>query len=166
MALMPGLAIGFFEKIRFLGAMRTAAARAAAVEDLWAFDVEIVLADNCLLQDLNRRFRGVDAPTDVLSFPANDIKGPISAALAGGFVPERSEDGRRIFLGDIYISLEKARENAYAYGNTDREELCFLTVHGMLHLMGYDHIRTEDEHIMRARQREILGRDAQAGKGD
>ena len=144
--------------------MNVAAVRAAALEDISDFDAEIILADNAYVQDLNKYFRGLDAPTDVLSFPANDLKMPISQALAQGFVAERSEDGKRIFLGEIYISLDKAIENAAAYGNNCIEELCFLTVHGMLHLMGYDHMEEADEKIMRARQREALGRNMEGQK--
>jgi probable rRNA maturation factor len=71
---------------------------------------------------------------------------------------EESENGDAIFLGEIYISIDKAREQAEEYGNTFLEELRFLTVHGTLHLLGYDHIEEEDELIMREKQRIALGR--------
>ena len=82
----------------------------------------------------------------------------MAEALQEGLQPEMSEYGDAIFLGEIYISVDRAQEQAEEYGNTLEEELCFLTVHGMLHLMGYDHIEAADEQIMRAKQREILGR--------
>lgn len=142
-------------------AMEQAAARAAALEGLEAFDVQIVLADNAFIHQLNREYRGVDAPTDVLSFPANDLVQSLADELLDGFEPEMSEDGEAIFLGDIYISVDRAQEQAAEYGNTVEEELCFLTVHGMLHLMGYDHMEPEEEKVMRQKQREALGRPPQ-----
>ena len=142
-------------------AMEQAAVRAAALEGLEAFDVQIVLADNAFIHQLNREYRGVDAPTDVLSFPANDLVQTLAEELLDGFEPEMSEDGEAIFLGDIYISVDRAQEQAEEYGNTVEEELCFLTVHGMLHLMGYDHMEPEEEKVMRQKQREALGRPPQ-----
>ena len=142
-------------------AMEQAAVRAAALEGLEAFDVQIVLADNAFIHQLNREYRGVDAPTDVLSFPANDLVQPLAEELLDGFEPEMSEDGEAIFLGDIYISVDRAQEQAEEYGNTVEEELCFLTVHVMLHLMGYDNMEPEEEKVMRQKQREALGRPPQ-----
>lgn len=132
--------------------------RAAELEGLQNFEVQIILADNDFIHQLNRDYRQVDAPTDVISFPANDLEKPLAEALQEGLQPEMSEYGDAIFLGEIYISVDRAQEQAEEYGNTLEEELCFLTVHGMLHLMGYDHIEAADEQIMRAKQREILGR--------
>lgn len=138
--------------------MERIARRAAEMEGLQNFEVQIILADNDFIHQLNRDYRQVDAPTDVISFPANDLEKPLAEALQEGLQPEMSEYGDAIFLGEIYISVDRAQEQAEEYGNTLEEELCFLTVHGMLHLMGYDHIEAADEQIMRAKQREILGR--------
>lgn len=138
--------------------MERIARRAAELEGLQNFEVQIILADNDFIHQLNRDYRQVDAPTDVISFPANDLEKPLAEALQEGLQPEMSEYGDAIFLGEIYISVDRAQEQAEEYGNTLEEELCFLTVHGMLHLMGYDHIEAADEQIMRAKQREILGR--------
>lgn len=138
--------------------MEWIARRAAEMEGLQDFEVQIILADNDFIHQLNRDYRQVDAPTDVISFPANDLEKPLAEALQEGLQPEMSEYGDAIFLGEIYISVDRAQEQAEEYGNTLEEELCFLTVHGMLHLMGYDHIEASDEQIMRAKQREILGR--------
>ena len=138
--------------------MERIARRAAEMEGLQDFEVQIILADNDFIPQLNRDYRQVDAPTDVISFPANDLEKPLAEALQEGLQPEMSEYGDAIFLGEIYISVDRAQEQAEEYGNTLEEELCFLTVHGMLHLMGYDHIEAADEQIMRAKQREILGR--------
>ena len=138
--------------------MERIARRAAEMEGLQDFEVQIILADNDFIHQLNRDYRQVDAPTDVISFPANDLEKPLAEALQEGLQPEMSEYGDAIFLGEIYISVDRAQEQAEEYGNTLEEELCFLTVHGMLHLMGYDHIEAADEQILRAKQREILGR--------
>ena len=138
--------------------MERIARRAAEMEGLQNFEVQIILADNDFIHQLNRDYRQVDAPTDVISFPANDLEKPLAEALQEGLQPEMSEYGDAIFLGEIYISVDRAQEKAEEYGNTLEEDLCFLTVHGMLHLMGYDHIEAADEQIMRAKQREILGR--------
>ncbi len=138
--------------------MERIARRAAELEGLQNFEVQIILADNDFIHQLNRDYRQVNAPTDVISFPANDLEKPLAEALQEGLQPEMSEYGDAIFLGEIYISVDRAQEQAEEYGNTLEEELCFLTVHGMLHLMGYDHIEAADEQIMRAKQREILGR--------
>lgn len=108
------------------------------------------------VQRLNCEFRGIDRETDVLSFPANELQCNIKKALEQGLEPEM-EDGL-VALGDIAISVPRAAEQAEEYGNTLLEELRFLCVHGILHLMGYDHECEEDEIIMRQKQREALGR--------
>lgn len=105
-------------------------------------EVSLVLTDNAGIHALNREYRGVDRPTDVLSFPqfAAEEKIPEGAAL-----------------GDIVISLPKAAEQADEYGHSRRREFCFLFVHGLLHLLGYDHeLSAADEERQFARQREIL----------
>lgn len=150
---VEGLAIGPAEEAE----ISKAAERAAVLEGLRNFAATIVLADNDMLRELNRTFRQIDAPTDVLSFPNNDLSGPISGEMQSGLRLEEDEAGR-VDLGDIYISVERAQEQGLEFGNTLTEELCFLAVHGMLHLMGYDHIIPEDEALMRQRQREALGR--------
>ena len=143
---------------QFCKPMEKAAKTAAALEGILSFEAQIVLADNAFIHQMNREYRQVDAPTDVISFPANDLDKPLNEALMEGLSPELSEDGREIFLGEIYISVDRAKSQAEEYGNTLCEELCFLTVHGMLHLMGYDHIDPEDEKILREKQRIALGR--------
>lgn len=153
-----GLRLRKKEFTRYCRPMERIARRAAEQEGLQNFEVQIILADNDFIHQLNRDYRQVDAPTDVISFPANDLEKPLAEALQEGLQPEMSEYGDAIFLGEIYISVDRAQEQAEEYGNTLEEELCFLTVHGMLHLMGYDHIEAADEQIMRAKQREILGR--------
>ncbi len=141
---------------QYAAAVKEAAQKAMEEEGIPG-EIELVLTDNEYVHDLNRRFRGVDRPTDVLSFPANDLDRPIKEMLSDGFEPEKGEEAD-IALGEIYISVEKAIEQGAEYGNTPIEELSFLAVHGALHLMGYDHMSEEEEALMRQRQRVILGR--------
>lgn len=103
----------------------------------------IIIVDNNTIKEINRDYRGKDAPTDVISFALEDDKNVIA--------PE----GIRV-LGDIYISVDKAREQAKEYNHTFKRELSFLAVHGLLHLLGYDHMKEEDEKIMFGKQEEVL----------
>jgi len=109
-------------------------------------EVGILITDDAGLQRLNQAYRGVDAPTDVLSFAEVDDD--------SAFV--RPPDAPR-YLGDIAISWERVVAQAAEYGHSRERELAFLVVHGMLHLLGYDHERSPaDEANMRAREEEIL----------
>lgn len=103
------------------------------VEGIEADEVSILITNNAEVQGLNAEYRDIDAPTDVLSFPMDDE-----------------------YLGDIVISMDKVLEQAEEYGHSPQRELAFLTVHGMLHLLGYDHMEEEDQVRMRAREEEIL----------
>ena len=111
-------------------------------------EVSITYTDNQQIHALNMQYRGVDRPTDVLSFPMMDFSGESDEPVA---------DEPVVSLGDIVISLEKAREQAEEYGHSFEREVAFLTVHSMLHLLGYDHETSEeDDRDMRARQRTIM----------
>lgn len=111
-------------------------------------EVSITFTDNEHIHLLNEQYRGVDRPTDVLSFPLTDFSGDTD---------EPAIDAPMISLGDIVISLEKAAEQANEYGHSFERETAFLTVHSMLHLLGYDHETSEaDELDMRARQTAIM----------
>lgn len=96
--------------------------------------------------------RGIDSATDVLSFPMCSFDGN------GDIIDADFDfDGDVILLGDIVISAEKAREQSQSYGHSFLREIVFLTVHSMLHLLGYDHVNSEEEErIMFAKQEEIL----------
>lgn len=110
-------------------------------------EVSITFCDNAYIKKLNKEFRGKDKPTDVLSFPMYDF------ASEAELIPE----DETVPLGDIVISLERAREQAKEIGNTFLEEVAFLTVHSMLHLLGYDHERgAEDEEAQCKAQKEIV----------
>ena len=104
-------------------------------------EFNIIVVDNNYIHELNKTYRGIDKETDVISFALEDDK---------TFNPEER------VLGDIYISIEKAHSQAEEYGHSFLREFCFLGVHGMLHLLGYDHRRKNEERIMFSLQEEIL----------
>lgn len=108
-------------------------------------EITLVITNDEAMHDLNRRFRGVDRPTDVLSF-ADDTRGPFVGGAAG--FPR--------YLGDIVVSLPRAQEQAQEAGGTLMEELELLVVHGTLHLLGYDHAEPEEKERMWGAQGEIL----------
>jgi probable rRNA maturation factor len=110
-------------------------------------EISILIADDAELQHLNQTYRGVDTPTDVLSFAEAD----------GDSAFVRSPDAPR-YLGDIAISWDRVVAQAAEYGHSRERELAFLVVHGVLHVLGYDHERGPgDEAEMRAREETILG---------
>ncbi len=120
-------------------------------------EVSILLTDNEQIKVINREYRDVDAPTDVLSFPAVDYELPgdfsrLEEEVASYFHPETGE----LILGDIVISLERAKQQATEYGHSLKRELAFLTTHSMFHLFGYDHMEEEERKLMEDKQREVL----------
>ncbi len=111
-------------------------------------EVSVTFTDNEGIRELNNKFRQIDRPTDVLSFPLFDFDGDSD---------EPPVDDIMNMLGDIVISLEKAQEQAEEFGHSFEREVAFLCVHSMLHLLGYDHETSEeDDKNMRARQSEIM----------
>lgn len=102
----------------------------------------VIITNNDYIHNLNKEYRGIDKPTDVISFALEDFKDDISLNFR--------------VLGDIYISLDKAKEQAEEFGHSFLRELSFLTIHGLLHLLGYDHMKKEDEIIMFKKQEELL----------
>lgn len=120
-------------------------------------EVNVVLTDNQAIHEVNREYRDVDAPTDVLSFPMLEYEEPsnfddVEEAFADCFNPESGE----LMLGDIMISVEKVEEQAEKYGHSTTRELAFLVAHSMLHLCGYDHMEDEERLVMEQKQNEIL----------
>ena len=112
-----------------------------------AAQVSVTFTDNEGIRALNAQYRDIDRETDVLSFPLIDFE--------GGEEPPADEP--MLMLGDIVVSLEKAREQADEYGHGFEREIAFLCVHSMLHLLGYDHVNSDEEDAdMRRRQSEIL----------
>lgn len=111
-------------------------------EKLGDVEFNIIIVDNDYIHTLNREHRGIDRPTDVITFALEDYE------------DIQYEDYR--LLGDIYISIDKARSQAEEYGHSFLRELAFLSIHGFLHLLGYDHMNEEDEKEMFGRQELIL----------
>ena len=109
--------------------------------------VSVSIVDNRYIHKINKKYRGIDRPTDVISFAFLDSENNYDKIL---FSPGP------VVLGDIYISLDKAKEQAEEYGHSLHRELSFLFVHGLLHLLGYDHMNKEDEEEMFTLQEEIL----------
>jgi len=108
-------------------------------------EVSITLTNNDYIHQLNKQYRGIDRPTDVLSFALNESEEP------------EIDDGPDVnILGDLIISVERAEEQAADYGHSVRREMAFLTVHGMLHLLGYDHMEEADRLEMEAEQRFVM----------
>ena len=113
-----------------------------------ACEVSVTFTDNEGIHELNKKFRGVDRPTDVLSFPLFDYEGESE---------EPPVDELFGMLGDIVLSLEQAKRQADEYGHSFAREVAFLTVHSMLHLLGYDHETGEDDEAeMRQKQTAIM----------
>ncbi len=111
-------------------------------------EVTLVIAPDDLLQQLNRDYRGIDDPTDVLSFAAQEEAEGQHVFISA---PEAQN-----YLGDVVISFPTAERQAAAVGHSVADELCLLTVHGVLHLLGYDHASPDEEADMWARQAQIL----------
>jgi len=126
---------------------RAAQAALAHQKDSLDANLSVVLTDNRRLQKLNRDYLGIDAPTDVLSFPAS----------------ESDPDTGARYLGDILISVPYARKGAKEAGHPLESELQLLVVHGVLHLLGHDHAKPKEKATMWKAQREIL---TQLGLGD
>ncbi len=104
-------------------------------------ELSIVFVDDLYIRELNFKYRNIDAPTDVLSFYFND---------------KPAQEEMEWLLGDVVISLETASRQAVDYGHSLQHELLYLTVHGVLHLCGYDHDTGEKRKIMRVIEKEVL----------
>lgn len=131
------------EKIEELSMIEQVLLHAMSKEKLQDTCFDIILVDNSYIHQLNKEYRGVDRETDVITFALNDD----SMVLNGS---------HENILGDIYISVERARFQAEEYGHSFLRELSFLAVHGFYHLLGYDHINKDDEKIMFQKQEEVL----------
>ncbi len=105
-------------------------------------EFNVIITNNEFIHELNKKYRNIDRETDVISFALED----------DNIFPEIEEK----VLGDIYISIDKAKSQAVEYGHSFKREICFLAVHGFLHLNGYDHMEKEEEKIMFGLQEEIL----------
>ena len=103
--------------------------------------LNVIFIDDVEMHEMNKLYRGIDRTTDVLSFALNDNK--------------RIETSINV-LGDIYISIDKMKDQAIEYDHSEKRELAFLCVHGILHLLGYDHMEKNDEEVMFKLQKDIL----------
>jgi probable rRNA maturation factor len=113
-------------------------------EKLSEGEFNVIIVDKEKIQELNREYRNIDRVTDVISFALEDDN---TIKL----------DNYRM-LGDIYICIDKTKEQANEFGHSFKRELSFLAVHGLFHLLGYDHMNEEEEKIMFAKQEEVLSR--------
>jgi probable rRNA maturation factor len=129
---------------RLAAAALAAPAPKGATSSTGPVELTILLADDATVQDLNRRFRGIDKPTNVLSFPAED-DAPRPA-------------GAHAVLGDVAIAFETTRREAASEGISVADHLAHLVVHGVLHLRGYDHEHPADAEVMEALEVAILAR--------
>ena len=120
-------------------------------------EVNLTLTDNEGIHEINREYRQIDNPTDVLSFPmlSYEVAGNFSK-LEEDYDDNFNPDTGEIMLGDIIISVDKVFEQAESYGHSVLREFAFLILHSMLHLFGYDHMTPEESAVMEEKQREIL----------
>ena len=125
--------------------VRAAAEKVGELYGVENGEVSVTLTNNDYIHQLNRKYRQIDRPTDVLSFALNESEEP------------DIENGPDInVLGDIILSVERAEEQAADYGHSLRREIAFLTVHGMLHILGYDHMEEADRLEMEKEQRYVM----------
>lgn len=120
-------------------------------------EISVVITDDEGIHQLNKEARGIDSPTDVLSFPMVDWETPadfdvIDEEDSDIFNPDSGE----LLLGDIVLNQNRIESQAEEYGHTERRELAFLVAHSMLHLFGYDHMEDDERVEMERRQKEIL----------
>lgn len=130
------------EKIEELNGLEELLKYALKKLDIKNAEFNVIFIKNDEIHAMNKEYRGVDRPTDVITFALEDHK-------------DIELVGIRL-LGDVYISIDKAREQAIEYGHSLKREISFLTIHGLLHLLGYDHMNPDDEKVMFSLQDEIL----------
>ena len=110
-------------------------------------EVSVTFVDNDQIRRLNAKFRGKDSATDVLSFPMGE----------NGEYDLNPSTGAKL-LGDVVLSMEKAAEQALEYEHSFEREVCYLTVHSMLHLLGYDHMNIEEKAVMRMKEETVMSK--------
>lgn len=108
-------------------------------------EVSVTFVDNDQIRRLNAKFRDKDSATDVLSFPMGE----------NGEYDLNPSTGAKL-LGDVVLSMEKAAEQAQEYEHSFEREVCYLTVHSMLHLLGYDHMNSEEKAVMRMKEETVM----------
>ena len=119
--------------------------------------IHVCLCDDDMISDINQKYRGISSSTDVLSFPSVEYPpGHTASQCEQRLQMEYDDDCRACFLGDIIISVPHVKKQATEYGHTEIREACYLLIHGICHLMGYDHIDPEDKENMRKMEEKIL----------
>ena len=120
--------------------------------------ISLLFVDNEEIREINKETRNIDKATDVLSFPMLDYpKGKVFKDIYKDKAFDVMYlDGDELVLGDMVLSLERAEEQSKEYNHSFKREVCYLIVHSILHLLGYDHMEDEEKKIMRAREEEIL----------
>ena len=157
---MPTLTIDGYAP--WLSKRRLAAAVYRVTEQTDALRAEVVLVDEQEIRTLNRDTRGIDAVTDVLSYPTLDgVRGRAVSKKEFPFDVDRG----RVFLGSIAVCKKRAVEQAKEYGHSVKRELHYLVTHGLLHLLGYDHMEENEKKQMREKEESVMneigiGRDA------
>ena len=131
------------EKILFINLMEEVLDYACKKENINNSLFNIIIVNNSYIHKLNKEYRNIDKETDVISFALEDEKDLINGSNIN-------------ILGDIYISIDKAKEQSISYNHSLKRELLFLAVHGFYHLLGYDHQTKEEEKIMFQKQEEVL----------
>lgn len=142
------------ENLRIKSLLRRCVKTALAVMGVQAkCEINVLITDDAGIREINKRLREIDKATDVLSFPM--------FSMQAGVLPESWEAFKDpatgcVPLGDMTISLERAKAQAEEYGHSVRRELGYLTIHSILHLLGYDHEEQEDKRLMRREEEKIL----------
>ena len=124
------------------------------------YQISLLFVDNNEIREINNETRGIDKVTDVLSFPMLDYTENMvfNNVYKNKKFNEIYLDGEELVLGDMVLSLERAKEQSIEYNHSFEREVCYLVVHSILHLLGYDHMNDEDKAKMRTREEEILGK--------
>ena len=131
------------EELKELETVKKVLNHAIKKEKLGKVEFNVIIVDNNYIHELNKNYRNIDRETDVITFALEDDNTVVNGS-----------DVR--VLGDIYISVDKARSQAEEYGHSFLRELSFLAVHGFYHLLGYDHMTEDEEKIMFGKQEEVL----------
>lgn len=118
-------------------------------------NVELTIVDEDTIKDVNKQYRGVDSVTDVLSFPSLEVKLPF---VAEDYPLDIDPSSGEIMLGEIMLCYSHMAEQSAEYGHSKERESCYLVLHGLLHLLGFDHIEQLDKEKMREQEELILGK--------
>ncbi len=120
-------------------------------------ELNVIFTDNDGIKSINKEFRDIDSPTDVLSFPLIEYDRPADFSVIGNMSADYfNQDTKELMLGDIILNVDRVKSQAMEFNHSIYRELAFLTAHSMLHLFGYDHVEDEERLLMEEKQEEIL----------